>query len=243
MHNYFIGELLGTMTLTLFGCGAVATAILRKSKGEGGGWICITTGWGFAVMLGVFVAQAAGSMQADINPAVTIGKYFLGIHSYSAMHVLMRIVAQLVGGFIGAVLVWLAYLPHFKATENRRNKLVVFCTSPEIKHIPSNFLCEVIGTFILILGVGALFNNQHISIGIAPYFVGLLVWAIGLSLGGPTGYAINPARDLGPRIAHAVLPIVGKGNSEWAYSIIPIIAPVVGAMLGVAVWMLVFMKF
>ncbi len=242
MHNFFIGELLGTMTLTLFGCGSVATVLLKKSKGEGGGWICITTGWGLAVMLGVFVAQAAGSMQADINPAVTIGKYLIHIYN-SHSHIGMRILAQLIGAFIGAVLVWLAYFPHFKATENKRFKLVIFATSPEIRHLPSNFLCEVIGTFILVIGVGALFSNQHISMGVAPYFVGLLVWAIGLSLGGPTGYAINPARDLGPRLAHAVLPINGKGSSEWSYALVPIIAPIFGAILGAIVWAAFFVKF
>jgi glycerol uptake facilitator protein len=242
VHNFFIGELLGSMTLIVFGGGVVATVLLEKSKGEGGGWICITIGWGFAVMLGVFVAQASGSMQADINPAVTLAKYWLNIH-HSIPQVLERILAELIGCFLGGVIVWLAYLPHWKVTENKRHKLMVFSTSPEIKHTFGNLLCEIIGTFILVMGLGALFCNQHISQGIAPYFVGLLVWAIGLSLGGPTGYAINPARDLGPRLAHAVLPIAGKGTSEWHYAWVPIVGPIIGTVLGVALWAGVFVRF
>jgi glycerol uptake facilitator protein len=242
MHNFFIGELLGSMTLIVFGGGAVATAILVKSKGEGGGWICIATGWGFAVMLGVFVAQASGSMQADINPAVTLAKYFLHMY-HSWAQVFERMLAELIGCFIGAIIVWLAYLPHWKVTEDQRKKLVVFSTSPEIKQFPSNLLCEIIGTFILVVGLGALYCNQHVPQGIAPYFVGLLVWAIGLSLGGPTGYAINPARDLGPRIAHAILPIAGKGSSEWSYAWVPILGPMIGTILGVLLWAGVFVRF
>ena len=243
MHNIFIGEMLGTMVLILFGGGVVAGVLLKGSKGENSAkWICITTGWGFGVMLGVFVAQASGSMQADINPAVTLGKYFLHIYpSFSV--VLERILAQVLGAFIGAVLVWLAYLPHWKATEDKLSKLLVFSTYPAIRHFPGNILCEIIGTFALIMGVGALFCNHHVAVGIAPYFMGLLVWAIGLSFGGPTGYAINPARDLGPRIAHAILPIAGKGSSKWSYALTPIIGPIIGTLIGVLLWSLFFVKF
>lgn len=241
MQNFIIGELLGTMTLTLFGCGAVANVLLNKSKGEGGGWICITAGWAFAVMLGVFVAEAAGSAQADINPAVTLSKYFL--HTYNSFYqVVAQIIAQIIGAFLGATIVWLAYLPHWRVTENQRVKLVVFATSPEIRCFPSNFLCEAIGTFMLVLGIGVLSNNATVPDGLAPYFVGILVWALGLSLGGPTGYAINPARDLGPRLAHAILPIANKGSSEWTYAWVPIIGPITGALLGTAMWLLVFQK-
>jgi glycerol uptake facilitator protein len=238
MKNFFIGELLGTMTLILFGCGVVANVLLKKSKGAGGGWICITIGWGIAVMLGVFVAQAAGSAQADINPAVTICKYFLNIYG-SVTQVLEQIAAQVIGAFLGAVLVWLAYLPHWKTTKDQRFKLMVFSTSPEIRSFPSNLLTEIIGTFSLIIGIGAL-SSSPISNGLAPYLVGFLVIGIGLSLGGPTGYAINPARDLGPRLAHAILPISGKGSSEWSYAWVPIIGPIIGALIGVILWVLVF---
>jgi glycerol uptake facilitator protein len=242
LHNYFWGELLGTMTLTLFGCGAVANSLLKKSKGESGGWICITTGWALAVVFGVFVAQAAGSAQADINPAVTLAKYFLHVY-ISHLQVMEQIAAQVVGAFFGAVLVWLAYLPHWKATTDERFKLMVFATSPEIKCFASNVICEMIGAFALVVVIGALSSNSSVPAGIAPYFVGLLVWAIGLSLGGPTGYAINPARDLGPRIAHAILPLGGKGSSEWSYALVPIIGPIIGGVIGAIVWVSVFAKF
>jgi glycerol uptake facilitator protein len=237
MHNYFIGELLGTMTLVMFGCGAVATALLRKSKGEGGGWICITLGWGLAVAFGVFVAQASGSIQADINPAVTIAKYFLNIYQ-DLSEVFNRIIAEFIGAFIGAVIVWLAYLSHWKATEDQRFKLMVFCTSPEIPHKFNNLLTEIVGAFALVLGIGAIVNDKQILAGISPYYVGLLVVVIGLAFGGPTGYAINPARDLSPRLAHAILPIAGKGKSEWHYAWIPVVGPIIGALVGAIVWKL-----
>lgn len=244
MHNYFIGEMLGTMILIIFGCGAVANALLKQSKGEGGGWICITTGWCFGVVFGVFVAQAAGSMQADINPAVTLAKYFLHIYS-SIAEVLLRMAAELIGAFLGAIIVWLAYLSHWSVTENKQHKLAVFVTGPAISGKKfNNLITEIIGTFVLIFGIGALsfgFSaGQHAPL--VPYFVGLLVWAIGLALGGPTGYAINPARDFGPRIAHAILPISGKGSSEWNYALVPIVGPIIGALLGAALWAIIFIK-
>ncbi|CAL7960545.1 putative glycerol uptake facilitator protein [Gammaproteobacteria bacterium] len=241
MQNYFIGELLGTMTLILLGCGGVANVLLKKCKGENGGWICITAGWAFAVILGVFVAQAAGSAQADINPAVTVSKYCLHIYTCFTQ-VILQIIAQLIGAFVGAVIVWLAYLPHWKETSDKVHKLGVFATSPAILDLRSNFLCEIIGTFVLVLGIGALVTNTTIIGGLTPYFVGLLVWSIGLSLGGPTGYAINPARDLGPRLAHAILPIPDKGSSDWNYAWVPIAGPIVGSLIGVLVWGFVFIK-
>lgn len=243
MNTFFTGELLGTMTLVIFGCGVVANVLLKGSKGEGGGWICISAGWGFGVVFGVFVAQAAGSMQADINPAVTLAKYFM--HTYTSFpEVMHRIAAEILGAFIGAIIVWLAYLPHWGLTEDRRNKLMVFSTSPQVANRKiSNFLTEVIGTFILVFGIGAISSNQAVSIGIAPYIVGVLVWGIGLSLGGPTGYAINPARDFGPRLAHALLPIRGKGSSEWGYALVPILGPIVGGILGAWFWADFLVKF
>ncbi|MEI8055542.1 MAG: MIP/aquaporin family protein [bacterium] len=241
MQNYFVGELLGTMTLVLLGCGVVANVLLKKCKGEGSGWICITAGWAFAVIFGVFVAQAAGSAQADLNPAVTISKYYLHVYT-SFIQVIIQIIAQLIGAFVGAIIVWLAYLPHWKETTDKGCKLGVFATSPAIVDVRSNFLCEAIGTFVLVLGVGALVTNATVAGGLTPYFVGILVWSIGLSLGGPTGYAINPARDFGPRLAHAILPISGKGGSAWSYAWIPIVGPVVGGLFGAVVWSCVFMR-
>jgi glycerol uptake facilitator protein len=235
--NFFIGELLGSLFMILFGGGVVAAVLLKNSKGEHGGWISITAGWGFAVMIGIYVAQACGSPQADLNPIVTIAKYYVGIYN-SFPHIILIIIAELIGCFLGAIFVWLAYLPHWKPTTSPRLKLVIFSTSPEIKNIPGNFICEVIASMALIIIVGVLIKYdkyQHFADGELPYIFGMVVWAIGLSLGGPTGYAINPARDLGPRIAHFILPIAGKGSSEWHYAWVPIVAPIVGCILGVFV--------
>ncbi len=240
MCPYFLGELLGTMTLIIFGGGVVANVLLKHSKGEHAGWMTITTGWFVAVVMGVFVAQSAGAPNADINPAVTLAKWFLGI--YSVSYLLSIWVAQVIGAFIGACIVWLAYLPHWAPTENPTYKLSVFSTVPAIRHYPSNLLCEVIGTAMLVFGVGAIFGKATpgITAGLGPYLVGVLVWGIGLSLGGPTGYAINPARDLGPRMAHAVLPIANKGSSEWGYAWVPIVGPLVGGALGALLWKCIF---
>ncbi|MCL5260688.1 MAG: aquaporin family protein [Gammaproteobacteria bacterium] len=242
MHNFFIGEILGTMTLVVFGCGVVANCLLKESKGQNGGWIVITAGWCFGVVFGVFVAQAAGSMQADLNPAVTLAKYFLRIYSCFT-EVMFRILAELVGAFIGAVIVWLAYLSHWKVTDDQNLKLAVFATGPAIKKPMANLITETIGTFILVFGIGALASNQSISPGLIPYLVGMLVWGIGLSLGGPTGYAINPARDFGPRLAHEVLPIAGKGSSNWQYAWVPIVGPILGAVFGAIAWSMFLVKF
>jgi len=236
LHSYFFGEMMGTMFMILFGGGVVAGVLLKHSKAYGGGWIVIATGWGFAVMIGIFVAMAVGSPQGDINPAITLMKYGLGIYP-SLMQVLWIICAQLIGGFLGGVLVWLIYLPHWKATEEKRFKLLVFSTSPEIRHAPSNFLCEMLATAALVIIAGSLIQyagTYHFSEGQLPFIFGFVVWGIGLSLGGPTGYAINPARDLGPRIAHAILPIAGKGSSEWQYAWIPVCAPIMGVLVGLA---------
>ncbi len=241
MPHYMIGEFLGTMILVLLGGGSVANVLLEKSKGQNGGWIVIATGWFVAVVMGVFVAQSAGSMNADINPAVSFGKFFLGYYSF--LKLLAMSFSQVAGGFVGAILVWLSYLPHWKVSKNKTHKLLIFSTQPVIRHYPSNFLCEVIGTFVLLLGVGAIFGHStfhHPASGLGPYLVGVLVWGIGLSLGGQTGYAINPARDLGPRMAHAILPIAGKGSSDWAYAWVPIAGPLLGAALGALLWRCVF---
>lgn len=227
MDNLF-GEFLGTAILVIFGCGVVADVCLKGSKGENSGWIVITAGWGFAVMLGVFTATSLGAPQGDLNPAVTLAKAMNGV--YTPTQAVATMVSQLIGGIVGAIVVYLAYLPHWEATEDKASKLGVFSTIPAIRSYASNFLCEVIGTFLLVLMIFAMFhaNNGKFPAGVGPYLVGVLVWALGLSIGGPTGYAINPARDLGPRIAHAILPIAGKGTSDWAYSWVPVVGPMVG---------------
>ena len=233
MTSPFLGEFLGTMTLIVLGDGVVAGALLKHSKGENAGWIAITAGWAFAVLAGVFVANATGSADAHINPAVTVaGAVSSGDYSKLATY----IPAQMLGAFVGAVIVWLHYLPHWGATQDPSLKLACFCTGPAIRDAKANWLSEIIATFFLILTISALVTTTLGSTGaipraVAPYMVGMLVWGIGLSLGGTTGYAINPARDLGPRVAHAVLPIAGKGTSDWGYALIPVAAPLVGAVL------------
>lgn len=238
----FLGELLGTMFLIILGDGVVANVLLNKSKGQNGGWIVITTGWAMAVMVGVFVAISAGAPQADINPAVTIGKWLI-LGTYTFSEALLTMVAQVIGAFLGAVVVWLTYFQHWGETKDAGLKLAVFSTGPAIRSTQWNVVTEVIGTIVLLVGVGAIFSgatNGNPAAGLGPYLVGALVWGIGLSLGGPTGYAINPARDLGPRIAHQLLPIPGKGDSDWGYGWIPVAAPLLGGILGALIWNLVF---
>lgn len=235
MHTPFVGELLGTLVLILLGDGVVAGVLLQHSKAQNSGWIVITAGWGFAVIAGVFTAIATGSPDAHLNPAVTLGFAVVsGDYSKLATYV----PAQLIGAFLGAVLVWLQYLPHWSKTDDKGLKLAVFCTGPAIRNAPANLISEIIGTVALIFLVAALFSKPVMGAAIpstlGPYMVGILVWSIGLSLGGTTGYAINPARDLGPRIAHAVLPIAGKGGADWGYSWIPVVGPLLGALAAAA---------
>ena len=236
------GEFLGTMFLIILGDGVVANVLLKKSKGENSGWIVIATGWAMAVMVGVFVAISAGAPQADINPAVTIGKWLiLGV--YTLPQALATMVAQVIGAFFGGIIVWLAYFNHWGETEDAGLKLAVFSTGPAIRNTVWNSVTEIIGTMVLLIGVGAIFSSATggaPASGLGPYLVGMLVWGIGLSLGGPTGYAINPARDLGPRIAHQILPIPGKGDSDWGYGWIPVVAPLIGGVLGALVWSIFF---
>lgn len=232
MSQGFIGEMLGTMVLILLGNGVVANVLLAGSKGNGGGWITITAGWGFAVLAGVVVAIAAGS-QGHINPAVTLAFAYA---SGDASHVVPYIAGQFCGAFLGATLVWLSYLAHWSKTEDAGLKLACYSTGPAIRDTKANLLTEAIGTFVLVFGVIAIFSKSVGTTGaLGPIMVGFLVWGIGLSLGGPTGYALNPARDLGPRIAHAVLPIAGKGGSDWGYSWIPVAGPIVGGVLAIVV--------
>ncbi|MDR3590826.1 MAG: aquaporin family protein [Negativicutes bacterium] len=232
MVTNLFGEFFGTMVLIIFGGGVVANCLLKKSKAEGAGWVVITLGWAIGVIMGVFSAIAAGAPQADLNPAVTLAKTMLGV--YSVPHAVATMIAELVGAFAGGVVVWLAFLPHWEVTEDKGAKLAVFCTAPAIRTAPANLLCEIIGTIVLIVSIFAMFSKPvgGIAPGFGPYLVGFLVWGIGVSLGGPTGYAINPARDLGPRLAHALLPIAGKGGSDWEYSWIPVVGPLIGGGLG-----------
>jgi glycerol uptake facilitator protein len=232
MTSPFLGEFMGTAVLILLGNGVVANVLLKKSKGQGGGWIVISAGWAFAVMFGVLTAIACGSREAHLNPAVTLG---FAIVSGDFSKLLPYLGAQMLGAVTGATLVWLQYLPHWEATPEPSLKLACYATGPAIRNAVTNAISEMIGTFLLIFVVGVIFSKGVSSTGFAPgfgpYLVGCLVWAIGLSLGGPTGYAINPARDLGPRIAHALLPIAGKGDSDWRYSMIPVAGPLVGAAI------------
>ncbi|MBN8221374.1 MAG: aquaporin family protein [Spirochaetes bacterium] len=233
MLSPFWGEFFGTMVLIILGTGVVAGVLLEKSKAQNAGWIVITTGWAFAVTLGIFTAKAFGSPDAHLNPAVTLA---FAIKSGSFANVPVFFAAQFAGAFAGAIVTWLHYLPHWGETKNPGLKLAVFSTDPAIRHPIANSISEIIGTLVLIVGVYAIFSRGvgGISAGIGPLLVGILVWAIGLSMGGTTGYAINPARDLGPRLAHALLPIPGKGSSDWRYAWIPVVAPLVGgAVAGV----------
>jgi glycerol uptake facilitator protein len=226
------GEFMGTAILILLGDGVVANVLLKGSKAESSGWMVVTSGWAFAVMAGVFTSIACGSSDAHLNPAVTIG---FAISSGNFAKFLPFLVAQIAGAFVGAVLVWLHFLPHWQETPDRGMKLACFCTAPAIRRFGANLLSEIIGTFVLVFVVGAIFSKavsgSGPAPGLGPYLVASLVWAIGLSLGGTTGYAINPARDFGPRLAHAVLPIAGKGASDWNYASIPVVGPLVGGGL------------
>jgi glycerol uptake facilitator protein len=231
MHSPFWGEFAGTAIMILLGNGVVAGVVLNKSYGFGSGWMVITTAWCFAVLAGVVTALALGS-HAHLNPAVTIGMAMAsGVWTEAPTY----IGGQFLGAMLGATMVWLHYLPHWAITEDPRGKRACFCTAPAIRNLPANVLSEVIGTFVLVL-VAAAISSTHLApaglpAGVGPVIVGFLVWGIGLSLGGPTGYAINPARDLGPRVIHALLPLAGKGASEWDYAMIPVVGPVIGALL------------
>ena len=223
----FLGEVIGTMLLILLGDGVVAGVVLAKSKAQNSGWIVITLGWGLAVAMAIY---AVGSISgAHINPAVTIALAASGDFAWNLVP--QYIIAQMLGAIIGAVLVFFHYKPHWAETEDADLKLAVFSTGPAIRSTVSNFVSEVIGTFVLVLGILAIGANEFTE-GLNPLIIGFLIVSIGLSLGGTTGYAINPARDLGPRIAHFLLPIPGKRDSDWGYSWIPVLAPILGGAYG-----------
>lgn len=223
----FVAEIIGTALLIIFGNGVVANVLLHKSKGHGGGWIVITLGWAMAVFVAVYsVARYSG---AHINPAVTIALATAGKFDWA--NVPIYIAGQFIGAMLGALIVWITYRQHFNETTDQDIQLAVFCNAPAIRSPFNNLLTEIIGTFILITGVLFIIPSSNSLGSLDALPVALLVLGIGLSLGGPTGYAINPARDLGPRIMHAFLPIKGKGGSDWSYSWIPVIGPVIGGIL------------
>lgn len=231
----FWAEFIGTALLVLLGNGAVANVLLGRSKGANSGWIVITAGWGFAVAMAVYLSGWISG--GHFNPAVTLG--FCINHTTSWAIAPLYFAAQFLGAIVGAVCVFLAYFPHFQKTPDPRLKLLCFSTQPAIRTFFWNFICELIGTAVLMMGILGIFNlNNGVANGMGPYAVGILVFSIGLSLGGPTGYAINPARDLGPRIAHALLPLRGKGSSDWSYSWIPVLAPLLGGALGALIYKL-----
>ena len=221
----FIAEIIGTASILLFGCGVVAGVLLDKSKSNGAGWIVITFAWAIGVTLGIYASgQFSG---AHLNPAVTIALAVVGKFSWSLVP--SYILAQFSGAMLAAFLGYLAYLPHWKETKDAGLKLAVFSTGPAIRNTPANFICEFIATFILMFAIMLIGANKYAD-GLGPIAVGILILGMGLSFGGPTGYALNPARDLGPRIMHAILPIDGKGDSDWSYSWIPVVAPICGAV-------------
>ena len=224
----FLGEVVGTAVLILLGDGVVAGVLLNRSKAQNAGWVVITWAWGLAVFAGVLTSLAVTDGVAHINPAVTVA--LASIDAVDWSDVPQLIAGQFIGAFIGATLVWLAYGPHWPVTEDKGLKLAVFCTGPAIRNYGWNLVTEIIGTFMLVFAVVALGHASVAALG--PLGVALIVVVIGMSLGGPTGYAINPARDLGPRIMHFVLPIAGKGDSDWGYSWVPVVGPIVGGVLG-----------
>jgi len=226
------GEFVGTAVLVLLGDGVLASVVLRKSKAEGAGWLAISTGWAFAIVFGVFAAIACGSPDPALNPAVTLG---VAIETGDFSKLLPFLAAQMLGAMVGAFLVWLNFLPHWRRTEDPGAKLVCFSTMPAIPNFGANLLSEAIGSFMLVLGVAAI-SSKEVAIsgpaaGLGPYLAGVVVWGIVLSLGGTTGCAINPARDLGPRIVHSLLPLGKKVGSGWGYAIVPVLGPLIGAGL------------
>ncbi len=232
-------EFIGTAILVLFGDGVVASTVLKKSKGENGGWVVITLAWGLAVMLGVFIAGPYSG--AHLNPAVTLGLAAAGTFNWS--FVLPYIVAQMLGGFVGAVLVYAFYKDHYDATDDPATKLSTFCTIPAIRNYGRNLFSEIIGTFVLVFVILVLAtesNTPEVGMGsLGAFPVAMLIVALGMSLGGTTGYAINPARDLAPRLAHAVLPIRGKGTNDWSYSWVPVLGPIIGGFLAAGLYCLI----
>jgi len=229
-----MAEFLGTALLVYLGDATVASCVLNKTKGQNAGWLAITTGWAFALALPALIF---GGISGFFNPVFVIAMAIAG--KFPMADVPAYVAVEMLGGFVGAVLVWLSYLPHWAETDDKPGKLAIFCTGPAIRNTPANLLIEVFATFILIfciLGLGTV----QMAPGLGAFFVGIVLWSIGLSLGSPTGYSMNPARDLAPRIAHAILPIAGKGDSDWGYSWIPVLGAMIGALLAVFAFIAIF---
>jgi len=230
MTTPFLGEFVGTTVLIIFGNGVVANSLLKGSKAEGAGWLNIIAGWAVAVLMGVFVSVALGG-QGDLNPAVTFAKMLNG--GYTTGEAITLMLVQIAGGVLGGCITWLFFRGHWEITEDKGVKLAVFCTGPAIRNYSQNLICEIIATFMLVFSVFAMFSKNvgAMSPGYGPYMVAVLIFGLGACLGGTTGYALNPARDLGPRIAHAICPIAGKGDSDWSYSWIPVVGPMIGGLI------------
>jgi len=231
----YLAEFFGTLVLVVLGEGVVAGAVLKNTKSENPGWFTIVVAWGLAVMLAVYAVGRISN--AHLNPAITLALYVAG--DFPLDQVPGYIIAQLTGAFLGAVLIWLHYLPHWAGTDSPEKKLAVFATGPAVRSVGANLFSEILSTLMLVLGIQFIGANEFAQ-GLNPVIVGALIISIGLSLGGTTGFAINPARDLGPRIAHAILPIPGKGPSDWAYSWIPVVGPIIGGILGACIFDLLF---
>jgi len=231
----YLAEFIGTLLLVFLGDGVVAGVLLKKSKSENAGWLTIVVGWGLAVTLAIYaVGRVSG---AHLNPAITLALALNG--TFPADQVVGYMLAQFAGAWVGALLVWVHYLPHWRETPDPKTKLSVFCNAPAIRNAPSNLVGEILATAVLVLGILFIGANSFTQ-GLNPIVVGLLIIAIGLSLGGTTGFAINPARDLGPRLAHFILPIYGKGDSDWRYSWIPVVGPILGGLLGAYLFGILF---
>ena len=229
--SIFLSEFLGTTILIALGNGVVANVVLNKTKGHNGGWIVISFGWAIAVFVGVYVSKSSG---AHLNPAVTIALAYSQKISWNVVPQYLS--GQLLGAMAGSIIVWLSYLQHFKATENAESILAVFATSPAIKSSMHNFITEFLATFVFVLSILFIVSPSNILGSLDALPVALLVLGIGLSFGGPTGYAINPVRDLGPRIMHQLLPISNKGSSDWKYALVPIFGPIAGGLLAAVVF-------
>ncbi len=232
--DIFLGELIGTMLLVLLGNGSVANVLLARSKGYRSGWIVISAGWGFGVAIAVYVSGWASG--GHLNPAVTLGMCLIQKTAWNLFP--LYFISQMAGAMLGAMLVWLTYYPHWKLTREPNFKLLCFCTQPAVRNKKWNCVAEVIGTAVLLLGILGIFDRHNgIHLGAGPYYVGILIFAIGLSLGGPTGYAINPARDLGPRLIYAFLPLGVKTSADWGYAWVPFFAPLLGSAIGTWIYL------
>src|ERR1700733_5042287 len=233
--SIFWGELIGTLILILLGNGVVANVLLSKTKGHNSGWIVISAGWGFAVAIAVYATGWASG--GHLNPAVTLGFCLAKKTAWELVPLYLS--GQFIGAFIGGILVWLSYFPHWSKTPDPQMKLMSFCTKPALRSYTWNFVTEMLGTMVLLIGILGIFDmHNEVGNGMGPYAVGILIFAIGLSLGGPTGFAINPARDLGPRIMYALLPIKGKSSADWGYAWVPVLGPLLGGAIGAVIYLL-----